>query len=414
MRRPTGERKSTGQRDDQYRKLQLMSKAAASQLRVGIVGAGAMGAGIAGLAVNAGIATILYDVSPASLERGRARVSKFLAREEASRDGLLPTSSRDGRLLVTTTDLSDLAAATVMVEAAPEDLDLKANLIADLAQVAPTATLASNTSTIEIAALALRTGAGSRLVGLHFFNPPERMRLVELIDTGQVSAEHKSRAYELAVTLGKRVIAVHDSPGFLVNRCARPYYLESLRIVEDGVASAAEVDRSCVELGGFRMGPFELMDLIGIDVSLAATRAMYVQSDGEPRWRPSVLQRAMVAAGRLGRKSGGGFYDEGCGWRDAMEVTAAGRDSATGKLLLERVVAQLVNEAGFAIADGIATAQDIDDAMVVGLNHPCGPAEWTRRLGARRIVGILDALWEHEHDPRYRVAPLLRRQALLP
>jgi 3-hydroxybutyryl-CoA dehydrogenase len=160
------------------------------------------------------------------------------------------------------------------------------------------------------------------------------------------------------------------------------------------------------------------MDLIGIDVSLAATRAMYVQADGEPRWRPSTLQRAMVASGRLGRKAGGGFYEVGRSWRDevgALEAeanAAAGTDAvAGGHAVLERVVAQLVNEAAFALAEGIATADGIDQAMVIGLNHPCGPSEWSCRLGADRIVSILDALWDQEHDPRYRVAPLLRRRA---
>ena len=396
-----------------------MTTGASSDVRVGIVGAGSMGAGIAALTVKAGFETVLYDVAEASLERGRERVRKLVARAIESGELASETPARDQLLLSTATELRSLAGCTVIVEAVTESVDLKTRVLGELADVASAATLASNTSSIEIAKLAMQSGTGSRLVGLHFFNPPERMRLVELIDTGQVGAEHLRRAGDLAEALGKQVITVRDSPGFLVNRCARPYYLEALRIVEDGVASVPEVDRACVEQGGFPLGPFELMDLIGIDVSLAATRAMYVQADGEPRWRPSTLQRAMVASGRLGRKAGGGFYELGRSWRDEVGApeaeanpTAAGADAVAGRrALLERVVAQLVNEAAFALAEGIATADCIDQAMVIGLNHPCGPGEWSRRLGADRIVSILDALWDQEHDPRYRVAPLLRRQA---
>lgn len=392
-----------------------MNTAPSSEVRVGIVGGGSMGAGIAALAVTAGLETVVYDVAEASLERVRERVRKAVTRATERGDLVGETPARDQLLLSTATELPSLAGCTVIVEAVPENVDLKSRLLRDLAEVAEAATLASNTSSIEIAALALQSGTSSRLVGLHFFNPPERMRLVELIDTGQVGAEHLQRAGDLAKALGKQVITVRDSPGFLVNRCARPYYLEALRIVEDGVASVPEVDRACVEQGGFPLGPFELMDLVGIDVSLAATRAMYVQADGEPRWRPSATQRAMVASGRLGRKAGGGFYEAGRSWRDQAGQLPAEADTVAagsgGRALLERVVAQLVNEAAFALTEGIATADAIDQAMVVGLNHPCGPGEWSRRLGTDRIVSVLDALWDREHDPRYRVAPLLRRQA---
>jgi 3-hydroxybutyryl-CoA dehydrogenase len=388
-----------------------LGQEAVTDTKVGVVGAGAMGGGIAALAIRAGFETVLYDVAEPALADARDRIQRSLDRAaERSAERQAPAldgSTSMARLLTTATRLRELAECAVVIEAAPEDLAIKAGLLAELAEVAPSATLASNTSSIEISQLARRSGTSARLVGLHFFNPPESMRLVEHVSTGQVSQEHKQRAWDLVEAFGKHVIAVRDSPGFLVNRCARPYYLESLRIVEDGVASPAEVDRACVEEGGFPLGPFELMDMIGIDVSLAVTRAMYEQSDGEPRWRPSGIQRSMVAAGRLGRKAGGGFYDEGHGWREAPGVEAS-----VGRMLLERLVSQLVNEAAFAAADGVAAPDDIDKAMVIGLNHPCGPGEWARRLGVDRVVQLLDDLWAQEHDPRYRVAPALRRRAL--
>ncbi len=369
-----------------------------------MVGAGAMGSGIAALALRSAVATVLYDVAETPLSRGLERIGRSHARALERNHQVSPEAAAEWeRRLVSTTVLEGLGDCTVIVEAAPEDAELKGRLLAQLAEVAADATLASNTSSIAISDLADRSGTGSRLVGLHFFNPPERMRLVELISSGRASDEHVERARDLGERLGKRVITVRDTPGFLVNRCARPYYLEALRIVEDGVASIAEVDRACVEQGGFPLGPFELMDLIGIDVNLASTRSMYVQADGEPRWRPTPTQRAMVASGRLGRKSGHGFYESGGSWREQP-----GGDPGVGRVLVERIVAQLINEAAFATAEGVAAPELIDEAMMLGLNYPRGPGGWARELGERRVVAILDSLWEREHDPRYRVAPALR------
>jgi 3-hydroxybutyryl-CoA dehydrogenase len=372
--------------------------------RLGVVGAGTMGAGIAGLAARCGVDVTLFDIGPEPLGAGLQRIDRSLRRAlqrgDLTADAVASARSR----LRPTTDLADLGPCAVIVEAAPERADLKGRLLADLAVLAPGAVLASNTSSIPIADLAQRSGVPDRVVGLHFFNPPAAMRLVELVGTGQSAHDALVRARAVAETLGKEVVLVSDGPGFLVNRCARPYYLEALRIVEDGVASIPAVDRVCVEDGGFPLGPFELMDRIGIDVSLAVTRTMWEQSYGEPRWRPSPLQVRMVRSGRLGRKTAGGFYADGATWSDEPPPSAEARSA-----LLERIVSQLVNEAVFAEADGVASAPDIDRAMVVGLNHPRGPFAWAEHIGQSRVVATLDALWEREHDVRYRVAPALRR-----
>jgi 3-hydroxybutyryl-CoA dehydrogenase len=374
--------------------------------RVGVLGAGAMGAGIAQLCAVAGIETRLLDANAEALAAGIARVERSLGRAvergrmsegdaAAARDRLRPVGAVD-----------DLAGVELVIEAVPEIVDLKAELLGALAALPDEPILASNTSSISIGILAQRCGAAERLLGLHFFNPPTAMPLIELIATPRTDRGALGRARMLGERLGKQVVDVLDGPGFLVNRCARPYYMESLRMVEDGFAEPWEIDRTCVELGGFPLGPFELMDTVGVDVSLAVTKSMWEQSYGEPRWRPSPIQVAQVAAGRLGRKTGGGFYDDGDSWRSRP---AASPDLAA--TILDRVVANLVNEAAFALAAGIATPADSERAMVVGLNHPKGPEAWEQEWGRERIVQILDHLWDTEHDPRYRVAPRLRRPA---
>lgn len=374
--------------------------------RVGVLGAGTMGAGIAQLCARAGIETQLCDASPDALAAGLARIEASLARA-VERGKSTAVEAADVRARVRpAAAVEQLAGVELAIEVVPEIVDLKADLLSALAGLPGEPILASNTSSISIGTLAERSGAPDRVVGLHFFNPPTAMPLVELVATPRTDPTAVARARALGERLGKQVVEVLDGPGFLVNRCARPFYMESLRIVEDGFAEPWEIDRACVELGGFPLGPFELMDTVGVDISLAVTRSMWEQSYGEPRWRPSPIQVAQVAAGRLGRKSGGGFYDEGESWR---ERPAPSPDLAAA--ILDRVIANLVNEAAFALAAGIATADDLERAMVVGLNHPKGPAAWEQEWTRSRIVAILDALWDTEHDPRYRVSPRLRRPA---
>jgi 3-hydroxybutyryl-CoA dehydrogenase len=379
---------------------------AAEVERVGVLGAGTMGAGIAQLCARAGIETLLCDANPEALAAGLARIESSLARAvergrsteaeaAATRERVRPAAS-----------VEELAGVELAIEVVPEIVDLKAQLLSALAALPGEPILASNTSSISIATLAERSGAPERVLGLHFFNPPTAMPLIELVATPRTDRAALGRARMLGERLGKQVVDVLDGPGFLVNRCARPFYMESMRMVEDGFAEPWEIDRACVELGGFPLGPFELMDTVGVDISLAVTESMWEQSYGEPRWRPSPIQVAQVAAGRLGRKTGGGFYDDGDSWRS--RPAASPELAAT---ILDRLVANLVNEAAFALAAGIATPADLERAMVVGLNHPKGPEAWEREWTRERIVEILDHLWATEHDPRYRVAPRLRRPA---
>ncbi|MFL5818745.1 MAG: 3-hydroxyacyl-CoA dehydrogenase NAD-binding domain-containing protein [Conexibacter sp.] len=373
-----------------------------------VVGGGTMGAGIAALACRSGIATLLCEVDDVALAAGTQRVEAELERRVRRGRMSAQEAAQARRRLAPTIDLAAAQDADVAIEAVPERLELKREVLGRLARAAPAAVLASNTSSIPVAALAEALDAPERVLGLHFFNPPGAMRLVELVTTPSTGAAAAARARTLAEAMGKRVIAVADGPGFLVNRCARPYYLEALRIVEAGTATPAEVDRAC-EGERFPMGPFRLMDTIGIDVSLAVTRSMWEQSGGEPRWRPSPIQERMAAAGELGRKSGRGFYAYG---EDGGEHEATPRPSgADAGAIVRRIVAQLANEAWFALDAGVADASDVDVAMTVGLGFPRGPLAWGEQLGLARVVALLEQLGREREDPSYRIAPGLAAAA---
>jgi 3-hydroxybutyryl-CoA dehydrogenase len=352
-------------------------------VRVGVAGAGTMGAGIAALAAGAGLPTRLYDPDPEALARAP--------------EGPEPAGA-----------LEALADCGVVIEAAPEDLEVKRELFARLAEiVAADSVLATNTSSLSVTALAAGLPHHERVVGMHFFNPPQKMRLLEVVAGDDSAPEAVAAARATGEAMGKHVIEAADGPGFIVNRCNRPFSLEAMRIVQERIATPEEVDRA-VRRGGFRMGPFELMDLVGLDVGLAVAKSFYEQSFGEPRWRPSPLAARLVAAGRLGRKSGRGWYEypPGPARRDDPPV-----DDVADEPVLERIVAQLVNEACFALGEGVGSADDIDAGMVLGLNHPRGPLEWCDLLGPARVLDLLARLREDYGEERYRPAPALRRAA---
>jgi 3-hydroxybutyryl-CoA dehydrogenase len=434
-----------------------------------------MGAGIAALAAEARLHTLLYDPDREALARAPA--------------GVEPVR-----------DLDALAPCGLVIEAAPEDLELKRALFARLAEVVePDCVLATNTSSLSVTALAAGLPHPECVVGMHFFNPPARMRLVEVV-AGEASGQHAlAVAREAGEAMGKHVIGAADAPGFIVNRCNRPFGLEALRAVQDGLATPEQVDRICRMAGGFRMGPFELMDLVGLDVGLAVSRSFYEQSFGEPRWRPSPLVARRVAAGHLGRKAGRGWYEYPPGRPADPEPAPTGRPSpptrvtiagpldelrsraaeagwevvdgdgrpgvtvdghelalcdttpargagfnlvpplgrlveVTGEpgpgerffaslgmhvervgdgpgLVLGRIVAQLVNEACFALGERTGSAADIDAGMVLGLNHPRGPLSWGDLIGPDRVLAVLAGLQDEYRDDRWRPAPRLLHAA---
>jgi len=377
--------------------------------RLGVVGAGTMGAGIAQLGCLGGYEVTLHDPDPQALASGADRLRAALAKgagkglwapeEAAQAEGRLETAAFDG-----------LEGCDVVIEAAPEDLDLKQKLFAELEETCgPDAVLATNTSSIPVTEIAAETAGPERVCGMHFFNPPPLMRLVEVVAGERTDEAALEVATEVARAMDREPVRAADAPGFIVNRCNRPFALEALRMLGEGVATHAEIDEVMRTDGGYRMGPFELMDLIGVDVNLKVAQSFYAQRE-IPRWEPHRIQSEMVAAGKLGRKSGQGFYEyEGS---RKVEEAGAGPGEDARRSILERIVSCLVNEASFAVSEGVADPDDVDTAMRLGLNHPRGPFEWREELGAGRVVATLDTLAESAESEReaerYSVADSLR------
>ena len=277
--------------------------------KIAVLGAGTMGAGIAQVAAQAGFQTLVYDVKQEFIDAGLGRVRSFL---KGSRERGKLSAEQEQEILDrfrTSTKLDDCNGSTLVIEAAPEKLDLKRDIFKQLDSLcAPETLLASNTSSFSVTAIAAATRYQERVLGLHFFNPPPLMALVEVIQGDRTSGKTVEAATELMRAMGKTPARAKDTPGFIVNRVARPFYNEALRILGDGGASVAAVDRIMKEAGNFRMGPFELMDLIGNDINFAATESLYRSFFEDPRFRPSPIQQRMVMGGNLGRKSGRGFY----------------------------------------------------------------------------------------------------------
>ena len=378
---------------------------------IGVAGAGTMGAGIAQLACLGGYEAILHDPQPAALARGVDAVTANLERG-VSRDRWSSAEAAEARARLHAAPESEaLAACGLVIEAAPEDLELKRELFARLeALCEPATVLATNTSSLPVSAIAANADHPERICGMHFFNPPALMKLVEVVAGARSGEPALESVVAVAERMGRTAIRCTDSPGFIVNRCNRPFALESLRMLDAGLADAAEIDVIVREDGGYPMGPFELIDLIGVDVNLEVARSFYRQR-AEPRWRPHPIQERLVAEGRLGRKAGRGFhaYDE----RGARRVVPADPDPEIRREVLERLLAQLANEACFAAEEGVATAAEIDAAIKLGLNHPRGPFESARELGPHRALAILDGLGGLG-DEAYRASAMLRRWATDP
>jgi 3-hydroxybutyryl-CoA dehydrogenase len=389
--------------------------------RVGVVGAGTMGAGIAQIAALGGYETFLYEIDEKQLERGLEMIRNGMRRGAERGRWSEPEAAEALERLRTDTLIELLRDGELVIEAAPEDLDLKRNLFERLAAVCgPGAVLATNTSSLSVAAIASAVPEPQRIVGMHFFNPPALMQLVEIVAGDESGEPALELATEVARGMGRTPIRARDSVGFVANRCVRPFFLESLRMLAEGIAPHDEIDRT-VRLGaGLRMGPFELMDLIGLDVNFAVAKSFWEQSFGEPRWRPTPIQERMVTSGRLGRKTGRGFYryekDTPHRTRDPDvnavrpifdddELEAVAGPNAA--LVLTRLGATIANEACFALGERVATADDINIAMRLGYNWPIGPLEWGERLGWSRALGVLEELRERRGEA-YRPAPLIR------
>ena len=382
----------------------------ASDLIVGVVGAGAMGSGIAHVAAAAGHRVVLGDARPEAFAKARAVVAKAVARDVEK--GRLEQPAAEA-LLARIIDAGDLSAGHaafascgVVIEAALEDLAVKRSLFAQLEQVVSAhAILATNTSSLSVAAIAGSCVHPERVIGMHFFNPATVMPLVEIVPSILTSHEVLGAATSLVDGWKKTTVVASDTPGFIVNRIARPFYSESLRQLEEGIADHATIDWAMREIGGFRMGPFELMDMIGNDVNFAVTTSVYEAFFHDARYRPSLTQQRLVEAGLFGRKTGRGYYD----YRDGATPPAPLRDPQLGQAIVDRTLAMLVNAAVDAVFQRVASASDIDIAMQKGVNYPKGLLAWGNEIGAGVILRRLAALEFEYGEERYRASPLLRR-----
>jgi len=386
--------------------------------RVGVVGAGTMGAGIAQIAAQGGYETRLHDPMPAALETGierlRAALAKGVSKELWTEQEAEAASTRVGAAM----SLTELGECDLVVEAAPEDLQLKRELFAALAEACgPDTILASNTSSLRVTEIATGIAQPERIVGMHFFNPPTRMKLVEIVATEESRSAALDATAEVGRRMGRTPIRAKDSPGFIANRLARPFTLESLRMLAEGVADAETIDRICRLGGGFRMGPFELIDLIGLDVNLSVARSFYAQGGEPERWRPSEIQERMVGKGSLGRKTGRGFYEYGDGAHrepdpdlgietPTLDPGELAKIDPAAAAILPRLIAQIANEAAFALEEEVGSPADMDTAMRLGFNWPRGPLELTKLIGAGQAAALLETLCQR-HGNAYRPAPRL-------
>lgn len=380
---------------------------------IGVCGAGAMGSGIAQVAATAGHKVVVYDSFEGAVERAQKNIFSGLDKL-VEKQKISPEKSAEIKAnLIFTKNLGDLREAGLVIEAIVEDLGIKKKLFAELESlVNAECILASNTSSLSIASISSACKKQDRVIGIHFFNPATLMPLVEIIPGITTSAHTLKASRDLIDSWGKTTVVCKDTPGFIVNRVARSYYGESIRIYEegweglpDGSPGMATIDWAMKTYGGFKMGPFELMDFIGSDVNYKVTESVWEQFFYDPRFKPSLTQKRLYEAGWYGRKSGRGYYD----YSEGAQMPKPVEDEVLGKAIFNRVICMLVNEAYDSVYLKVAAADDIETAMMKGVNYPKGLLAWGREIGLKHVIATLDQLYALYGEDRYRVSVGLRK-----
>lgn len=375
-------------------------------MEIGILGAGTMGAGIAQVAAQNGCEVVLVDQSQEMLTKSEISLDKVLSR--LVEKGMLTEDEKiniQGRITYST-DIHDFKFAKLVIEAIVEKLDVKHKVFGDLEKIVSNeCVLASNTSSLSIASIGSVLQNPSRVIGIHFFNPAPLMPLVEIIPAVQTAAATLDFTKELIKSWKKVGVLCKDTPGFIVNRVARPFYGEALKIYEEGIADFATIDWAMTQIGGFRMGPFTLMDYIGNDVNYTVTESVFAAFYFDPRFKPSFTQKRHMEAGFYGRKSGRGFYS----YSENTVLPQPIENAELGQKIFNRILAMLINEAIDAVFLQIASKEDVDLAMTNGVNYPKGLLKWADEIGLKTILLQLEELFHEYGEDRYRPNPLLRR-----
>uniref|UniRef100_UPI00404A2C3E 3-hydroxyacyl-CoA dehydrogenase NAD-binding domain-containing protein n=1 Tax=Gelidibacter sp. TaxID=2018083 RepID=UPI00404A2C3E len=378
---------------------------------IGVIGSGTMGSGIAQVAATAGCKVKLFDTNQAVLDKAKASLEKILSRLVEKDKIDANEKSRIENNISYVNNLKELSDSHLIIEAIIENLDIKKKVFSELeTYVSADCIIASNTSSLSIASIAASLQKPERCIGIHFFNPAPLMQLVEVIPAIQTSKNVLDTSVKTISDWKKTVAIAKDTPGFIVNRVARPFYGEALRIYEEGIANFQTIDNAMKDLGGFRMGPFELMDFIGNDINYTVTETVFTAFYFDPRYKPAFTQKRYAEAGYLGRKSGKGYYnyDEN-GSIIASSTVERSLDANLSQQIYNRILVMLINEAADALFLNIASAEDIDNAMTKGVNYPKGLLAWADEKGMDWCVTKMDELYEMYHEDRYRCSPLLRK-----
>lgn len=372
---------------------------------IGVVGAGAMGAGIAQVIATAGYQVVLVDINNDVLQKAKNTLSTSLGK-------LLDKGKIDAQQLNAIfgrigfdASLTSLSDADLIIEAIVEDLDVKKKLIHQLNQITKEgAIVASNTSSLSITSLAKEYRNSDRFIGLHFFNPAVLMQLVEIIPAIQTSGETKEVATKFIESIGKISVLAKDSPGFIVNKVARPFYGEAIRILEEGISDIPTIDHAMTSLGGFKMGPFTLMDFIGHDINFKVTTEVWKAFHYDSRYKPSFTQQRLVEAGYLGKKTNKGFYD----YNHSLPSKTFEEKEAEIEYVYMRILCMLINEAADTVFNNICSEEDVELAMLYGTNYPKGLLAWANEISIEEVIYRLDSMYDRYHEDRYRVSPYLR------